>query len=130
MPAKAVAIADRFVELSGEASAGDVTEQAIGALKADVGTGFDGDCFQALLASLGRKSKAAQQRSAWPAALTDREVEVLRLVARGLTISEVAGRLVVSAHTARHHLESVYSKVGVSSRAGAVLFAVENKLLR
>src|SRR5205814_1540221 len=117
---RVVAIADRYVELSEQADTTDVEEKAVGSLKGEVGSGFDGDCFQALLASLGLKSDLPHTRSSWPAALTDREVEVLRLVARGLTIPEVSARLVVSTHTARHHLESVYSKVGVSSRAGAV----------
>ena len=69
------------------------------------------------------------RRSAWPAGLTDREVDVLRLAATGLTIKEIAGSLSVSPHTARHHLEHVYEKAGVSSRAGATLYAVENGLI-
>jgi DNA-binding NarL/FixJ family response regulator len=54
---------------------------------------------------------------------------VLRLVASGCSVKETAQRLVISDHTARHHLESVYSKTGVSSRAGVTLFAVESGLL-
>jgi DNA-binding NarL/FixJ family response regulator len=61
--------------------------------------------------------------------LTDREVEVLRLVASGLNLKQAAERLVISDHTARHHVESIYSKASVSSRAGLTLFAVENGLL-
>jgi len=59
----------------------------------------------------------------------DREVDVVRLAAIGLTLKEIAANLSVSAHTARHHLEHVYEKVGVSSRAGVTLFAVENGLI-
>ncbi len=75
-----------------------------------------------------RRSWPASRRT-WPAGLTEREVEVLRLVASGLSLREVAEHLVISDHTARHHLESVYSKAAVSSRAGATLFAVEAGLL-
>jgi HD-GYP domain-containing protein (c-di-GMP phosphodiesterase class II) len=60
-----------------------------------------------------------------PGGLTEREVEVLRLAASGKTTGEIATELVISKHTARHHLENIYSKAGVSSRAGAALFAME-----
>jgi DNA-binding NarL/FixJ family response regulator len=61
--------------------------------------------------------------------LTDREVEVLRLVARGATNRQVATRLGISVKTVGRHVESVYAKAGVSSRAAATLFATEHDLL-
>ena len=61
--------------------------------------------------------------------LTPREVEVLRLVALGGTRKQVAEQLVVSEGTVRSHLEHIYSKIGVSNRAGATLFAMEHGLL-
>lgn len=64
----------------------------------------------------------------YPAGLTAREVEVLRLVAEGLTDSEVAERLYLSPRTVGSHLRSVYNKIGVSSRTAASRFAVENGL--
>ncbi|SFE27710.1 HD domain-containing phosphohydrolase [Blastococcus tunisiensis] len=64
-----------------------------------------------------------------PAGLTDREVEVLRLVARGATNRQAAGRLGISVKTVGRHVESVYAKAGVSSRAAATLFATEHGLL-
>jgi DNA-binding NarL/FixJ family response regulator len=64
-----------------------------------------------------------------PAGLSDREVEVLRLVARGLSNREVADRLTVSRRTAEHHVQHIYDKIGVSSRAAAALFAMEHDLL-
>lgn len=63
-----------------------------------------------------------------PAGLTQREVEVLRLVAQGLTDAEVARRLSISPRTVGQHLRSIYPKLGVSSRAGATRFAVEHDL--
>jgi DNA-binding NarL/FixJ family response regulator len=65
----------------------------------------------------------------YPAGLTAREVDVLRLVAVGLTDAQAAGRLVVSVRTVNAHLRSVYRKLGVSSRAAAGRFAFENGLL-
>jgi HD-GYP domain-containing protein (c-di-GMP phosphodiesterase class II)/DNA-binding CsgD family transcriptional regulator len=64
----------------------------------------------------------------WPAGLTDREVEVLRLVAHGGTNKDVARALGISHRTVQHHVSHVYTKIGVTSRAGAALFAAENGL--
>jgi DNA-binding NarL/FixJ family response regulator len=65
----------------------------------------------------------------YPARLTAREVDVLRLVAIGLSDAEVAEQLVVSVRTVNAHLRSIYRKVGVHSRAAAGRFAEENDLL-
>lgn len=64
-----------------------------------------------------------------PAGLTTREVEVLRLVARGSTNKQTAQQLGISPKTVGRHVESIYSKIGASTRAAAALFAVENGLL-
>ena len=63
-----------------------------------------------------------------PAGLTDREVEVLRLVAQGLTDAEVAEQLFIARRTVNTHLTSIYTKLGVGSRAAATRFAVEHGL--
>jgi DNA-binding NarL/FixJ family response regulator len=60
------------------------------------------------------------------ATLTRREVEILRLVAEGLTDGDIAARLVLSKHTVHRHLQNAYAKLGCSSRAAAV--AKANKL--
>ena len=65
-----------------------------------------------------------------PAGLTPREVEVLELAARGATTRQVASRLGIAPKTAGNHIERIYMKVGVSSRAEAALFAMQNGLLR
>jgi DNA-binding CsgD family transcriptional regulator len=62
----------------------------------------------------------ARRRDAHRGALTERETEILRLVARGLTNAEIAGRLVISRATVRTHLEHVFVKLGVHTRTGAV----------
>jgi DNA-binding NarL/FixJ family response regulator len=61
--------------------------------------------------------------------LTRREVDVLRLVASGLSDAEVAGRLFLSVRTVHAHLRSIYRKLGVRSRTAAARFAEENSLL-
>jgi HD-GYP domain-containing protein (c-di-GMP phosphodiesterase class II) len=68
-------------------------------------------------------------RQGHPAGLTDREVEVLRLVAQGRTNREIAQALVVTEKTAGHHVEHIYAKVGVSTRVGAALFAMRHDLV-
>jgi HD-GYP domain-containing protein (c-di-GMP phosphodiesterase class II) len=64
-----------------------------------------------------------------PAGLTDREAEVIRLLARGLQTKQVAGALGISAKTADRHIQNAYRKIGVSTRAAATLFAMEHGLL-
>jgi ATP/maltotriose-dependent transcriptional regulator MalT len=64
-----------------------------------------------------------------PDGLTAREVEVLRVVAEGLTNEQVAQRLVISPRTVDTHLTSIYSKIGVSSRAAATRYAIEHQLV-
>jgi DNA-binding NarL/FixJ family response regulator len=63
-----------------------------------------------------------------PAGLTRREVEVLRLVAAGLTDAQVAERLVLSVRTIHSHVRSIYRKLGVSSRAAATGYALRHGL--
>jgi HD-GYP domain-containing protein (c-di-GMP phosphodiesterase class II) len=87
---------------------------------------LDADAVSAVLAAAGQGSRVRRTR---PAGLTDRQVEVLRLVAEGLSNQEIAKRLVISRRTAEHHVQDVYLKIGVSTRAGAALFAMEHGLL-
>jgi DNA-binding NarL/FixJ family response regulator len=65
----------------------------------------------------------------YPNELTSREVEVLRLVARGLTDSMVAERLVISPRTVQGHVRSIFNKIHVNSRSAATRFAIEHKLV-
>jgi DNA-binding NarL/FixJ family response regulator len=68
-------------------------------------------------------------RSSLPAGLTDREVEVLRLVAAGKTNNEIAAELYLSIKTVSRHLSNIFTKVGVTSRAAATAFAFEHNLV-
>jgi DNA-binding NarL/FixJ family response regulator len=58
-----------------------------------------------------------------------REVEVLSLLARGVVTKQIAHRLGISPKTADHHIQRIYTKVGVSTRAGAILFALQHGLV-
>lgn len=64
-----------------------------------------------------------------PAGLTTREMEVLRLVAKGLTDAQVAEQLVISTRTVNTHLTSIYGKIGVSSRSAATRYAIEHQIM-
>jgi HD-GYP domain-containing protein (c-di-GMP phosphodiesterase class II) len=67
-------------------------------------------------------------RQGHPAGLSDREVEVLRLLAQGRTNKEIAEALVITEKTAGHHVEHIYAKAGVTTRVGAALFAMRHDL--
>jgi DNA-binding CsgD family transcriptional regulator len=87
---------------------------------------LDPDAVEAVLGAAGHRPS---RRPSGPAGLTAREVEVLRLVSRGMSVKEVAERLVISRKTVANHLEHVYAKTGCSNRAGAALFATRHGLL-
>jgi DNA-binding CsgD family transcriptional regulator len=78
--------------------------------------------------ALAARLATIQTRPDLPAGLTEREAEVLSMVAQGLTNTQVAERLFISRRTVEFHLSSVYNKVGVSSRAAATRFALEHDL--
>ncbi len=102
-------------------------EEAAAALRAEVkATRLDRDSVEAVLAVAGHHVPGRREG---PAGLTAREVDVLRLVARGLSSKEVASRLVISPKTARNHIEHIYVKIGTSSRVEASMFAMRHGLL-
>lgn len=94
--------------------------------------------LETLIAELGGAAAAlatplpplhtASPPETYPAGLTSREVEVLRLVAQGLTNAQVAERLVLSRLTVNSHLRSIYGKLGVTTRSAATRFALEQGL--
>ena len=96
-------------------------------LEAEAESKLDADAVACVLAASGQRK--APSLSRWPAELTDREVEVLRLIARGRSNREVAEQLFISPKTVGRHVENVYAKIGVSSRAAAALFAMGHGLL-
>jgi HD-GYP domain-containing protein (c-di-GMP phosphodiesterase class II) len=102
-------------------------DSAAGELRLGVRRGlFDGDAVDAVLRAAGH---AVRRRRELPAGLTARELEVLRLLVRGLSNREIAEQLVISRKTAGTHIEHIYSKLGVSNRARASLFAMKHGLM-
>ncbi len=131
MPVRILAAADAFaamVRARPHRAALD-EHQAAGALLAEALAGrFDHDAATAVLAEAGQAS--ASRRPARPAGLSEREVEVLILIAQGCGNADVAERLFISRRTAEHHAQHIYTKIGVSTRAAAALFAVQHGLVR
>jgi HD-GYP domain-containing protein (c-di-GMP phosphodiesterase class II) len=102
-------------------------EEAAAELQADAKAGkLDAEAVAAVLVAAGH---AVGRRQSWPAGLTSREVDVLRLVARGLSSKQIATQLVITPKTARNHIEHIYTKIDASSRVAASLFATEHGLL-
>jgi HD-GYP domain-containing protein (c-di-GMP phosphodiesterase class II) len=89
---------------------------------------LDGEAVERVLAAAGHR-RTTRARPSLPAGLTAREAEVLRLLALGLTTRQVAEQLVISAKTADHHVQHIYTKIGVSTRGAAALFAIEHAIL-
>ena len=130
LPARILAAADALQAMTQarpHRGAMTVEEAAEGVHEEAARGRLDPDAVRAVVgAAGGAPRRGAPPR---PAGLSDREVEVLRLVAQGLSNRELARRLYISRRTAEHHVQHIYGKIGVSSRASAALFAMEHGLL-
>ena len=103
------------------------TDDAAAELRNDVKRGhLDANVVEAVLGVAGHRRR---RRREGPAGLTPREVDVLKLLARGLSNKEIAKRLVISPKTVGNHIEHIYAKIDTSSRATASLFAMQHGLL-
>jgi len=101
--------------------------EAAAQLRAEARAGrMDAGAAAAVLAAAGHP---ATRRPARPADLTGREIEVLQLLACGLSNKQIAERLVISRKTASHHVEHIYAKTGTTNRALASLFAANHGLI-
>jgi HD-GYP domain-containing protein (c-di-GMP phosphodiesterase class II) len=102
-------------------------EQAAAELRAEATAGrLETGAVEAVLGAAGHR---VARRREGPGGLTQREVEVLRLLARGLSTKEIAARLTISPKTVGNHTEHIYGKIGAGSRAAAALFAMQHGLL-
>jgi HD-GYP domain-containing protein (c-di-GMP phosphodiesterase class II) len=88
---------------------------------------LDREAVDAVLDAAGQPRVAARVK--WPAEMSDREVEVLRLICLGQSKKDVGRALGISPSTADHHVRHIYEKIGVSTRAGAAVFALQHDLL-
>ena len=82
----------------------------------------------AVLVAAGH-SESLGRRAANAGGLSTREVDVLRLAAKGLSTKDIAEKLFISPKTADHHIQHVYTKIGVSTRAAAALWAMQNSIV-
>jgi len=88
---------------------------------------LDSEAVSGVLAAAGHPASTARRQLV--GGLSEREIEVLRLVARGNSMKQVAQLLTISEKTVDNHIQHIYNKIGVSTRAGATLFALEQDLL-
>jgi HD-GYP domain-containing protein (c-di-GMP phosphodiesterase class II) len=90
------------------------------------------DTVDAVLTAAGHGEPPARtsRRAQHPGGLSRREVEVLRLAAKGLSTRKIADQLYISPKTADHHIQHIYTKIGVSTRAGAALWAIQHDVIR
>jgi HD-GYP domain-containing protein (c-di-GMP phosphodiesterase class II) len=86
-----------------------------------------GDAVKAVLVAAGQQAPTGKKEMV--AGLSQREIEVLRLLARGYTMNQTAAELSIAYKTVDRHIQNIYTKINVSTRAGATLFAMENNLL-
>ena len=129
MPSRVLAAADAYRTLvEGRPHHPAVsTDEACERLGAHARAGrLDADAVAAVQNSVGLRRIRRPPR---PAELTERQVDVIRLLASGASNPEIAKRLSISGRTAEHHVQDVYAKIGTSTRAGAALFAMEHGLL-
>jgi HD-GYP domain-containing protein (c-di-GMP phosphodiesterase class II) len=128
-PARVLAAADAYQTLREPRPhrPARTAEETAARLRDDVRAGrLDGPAVDAVLQAAGHR---VPRRVQAPAGLTGREVEVLALLARGLSNRQIAERLVITPKTAGNHIEHIYTKIGTSGRAGAAMFAVQHGLL-
>jgi DNA-binding CsgD family transcriptional regulator len=106
---------------------------AAGELRRQVAAGLlEPDIVNAVLAAAGHRVASNERtgRRSHPGGLTGREMDVLRLAARGLTTKAIAERLYISPETVDHHIQHVYQKIGVSTRAAAALWATQHAIVK
>src|SRR4051812_7401149 len=128
-PARIVGAADAYQAMREPRPhrAARTPDEAAAELRDDVRAGrLDSDAVEAVLAAAGHR---VVRRREGPAGLTAREVEVLKLLARGLSNKDIAKELVISPKTAGNHVEHIYTKTGSTNRAAAGLFAMQHGLL-
>jgi putative nucleotidyltransferase with HDIG domain len=129
MPARLLAAADVYEAMTRERPhrRARTPEDAAKELEAEAGR-LDLEAVRAVLTAAGHSPP--RRLGVAPAGLSDREIEVLRILSEGLSNREIARRLFISTRTAESHVQHIYAKIGSSTRAGAAMFAMQHDLLR
>ena len=130
MPARVLAAADVYHALTERRPHRPAypPDAAAELLRAEARAGrLDPDAVNATLVAAGHVVQAA--RRDWPAGLSEREVAVVRLAAQGRSNREMAKQLCIAEKTVGHHMQHIYHKIGVSTRAAATLFALQHDLV-
>ena len=105
-----------------------LSESAVDQLQREVRAGrIDSEAAESVLAAAGHQVSTVRRELV--AGLSVREIEVLRHIARGYTKKQIAEQLIISEKTVDNHIQHIYNKIGVSTRAGATLFAMDHDLL-
>ncbi|HTJ74707.1 MAG TPA: HD domain-containing phosphohydrolase, partial [Acidimicrobiales bacterium] len=128
MPARLLAAADSFLAMCEPRPHRPPLgpERAAKVLTAEASAGrLDPDAVAAVIEAAGQRAPRLER----PAGLTEREAEVVAMLARGLQTKQVANELRISVKTADRHVQNAYGKIGVSTRAAATLFAMEHGLV-
>jgi HD-GYP domain-containing protein (c-di-GMP phosphodiesterase class II) len=128
MPARVLAAADAYHAMCQPRAHREALapEDAAAELGREASEGrLDPDAVTAVIEAAGERAPKLER----PAGLTEREALVVALLARGLMTKQVARKLEISAKTADTHIQNAYRKIGVSTRAGATLFAIEHGLV-
>ena len=133
LPARVLAVAEAYQSMRedrpwrGALPAGRAADE----LRREAREGrLDRRSVDAVLDAAGQGGARRRAARSWPAGLTDREVDVLRLLASGRSNKQTAIQLHVSEATVHTHVINVYGKIGLNTRAGATLFALENDLIQ
>jgi len=116
-------LGDRLTARLGATKAGELVAAGAG-LDLDAAAGYARGQIDA-----ARRDPRPGPRGARPGGLSRREIDVLRLVAAGRTSGEIATELFISARTAEHHIQNIYTKIGVSNRAAATRWAVAHRVV-
>jgi HD-GYP domain-containing protein (c-di-GMP phosphodiesterase class II) len=127
-PARLLAVADVYQALMEPRAyrPGYDVDQAAEILRDEARAGrLDAEMVGAVLQGAGQPAPRIER----PAGLTDREVQVIGLLARGFQTKQVGRALGISVKTADRHIQNAYRKIGVSTRAGAAVFAMEHGLV-
>ena len=124
-----LAVADTYAVISKGQDQPPDPEGVLQKMRTMAGSQLDAMCFEGLVASLGSVPARRTPKVQRPGNLSEREVEVLRELAKGLSNKQIGDALFISDKTVERHFDHIYDKLGVSTRTSAVVFGVQNGIV-